>query len=254
MRKGDQLLDQIFGKHFTKLIAIATVLAAMVIIIWARPLSPGDASGWWQVAIAIVGLPLLIYELYRIRKALEQKPDISIGLAAVEDLPTSKIRDLETLPMTTAVGRGYAHFWLAVRNQGKVAAKFVKIHLEYKSEFLQPKQASLVPVIEVSEFSSGKPNFYKENNAEFVFIGGADWVIHPNDTEVFDFHITTVMVLQQEPFELREYPEPGNYHFHCTVWAEGLDHPISEQLTVKIAEGPGATDVLEERRRAQLQP
>jgi hypothetical protein len=248
LRRSSDTLEWILEKHFTKLMIIVAV-AGTGFVLLALFLPPGEASGWWQVAIAIVGLPLLIYQLYQIRKAIEQKPRISIGLANVEDLPTSEIRSLETLHTTVTVNRGYAHFYLVVRNQGTAAAKFVKIHLEYKPEFRHPEQAGLVPVIDVSEFSGGKPSFYKENNAEFVYIGGSDWTIHPNDTEVFAFHITTVLVLQKEPFELREFPEPGNYHFHCTVWAERLDHPISEQLIVKIAEGPGATRILEKTRR-----
>jgi hypothetical protein len=48
------------------------------------------------VAIAIVGLPLLMHQLYQIRKAVEQKPEISIGLAGVKDLPSSMISLTDT--------------------------------------------------------------------------------------------------------------------------------------------------------------
>jgi hypothetical protein len=246
MRRGNQILDWILEKHFPKLIIVAIIMAIAVVVFWAWPNSPSQASGWWQVAIAIVGLPLLMHQLYQIRKAVEQKPEISIGLAGVKDLPSSMIREAETLNTTVSVSRGYAFFEVVIRNKGKVAAKFVKIHLEHKSQLLQPAQESLAPVIKVSEFSSGKPGFYKENNAEFVYIGGADRIIHPGDSEIFGFHITTATGVLIDKPDVREYPAPGSHHFQCTVWAEGLDHPVSEQLIVIVEEGPGVGEVLEE--------
>ena len=35
--------------------------------------APGDASGWWQVAIAIAGLPILYYELEKVGKELKKR-------------------------------------------------------------------------------------------------------------------------------------------------------------------------------------
>ena len=194
-----------------------------------------DPSGWWQVFLGALSVPIVFYELDQIRRAVGQKPIISIGLVGVDDLPLSKIRDTATLPTTVTVSQGYAHFYLVVRNQGKVAARYVKVHLEHKRK--PSDQLSLLsPVVKMSEFSSDKPSFKAENNIDFLFIGGSDWVIYPNDSEIFGFHITTVVIKQTEPYRLREYPEPGDCHFQCTVWAEGLNHPVSEQLTVKIRE------------------
>ena len=133
------------------------------------------------------------------------------------------------------MSQGYAHFYLVIRNHGKVAAKHVKIHLEHERN--PSRQSSLLfPVVRVSEFSSDKPSFKPENNVDFVFTGGADWSIYPNDSETFGFHVTTVVVKQTEPHEMREYPETGDCHFRCTVWAERLDSHASEQLTVRIVE------------------
>jgi hypothetical protein len=48
--------------------------------------------------------------------------------------------------------------------------------------------------------------------------------------------MTTVVVKQTEPQEIRERPEPGDYEFACTVWADGLQKPVAEVLTVTIQE------------------
>jgi hypothetical protein len=132
------------------------------------------------------------------------------------------------------VSHGYPHFWLAIRNQGKVAAKSIKIHLEYNP----PKRKSLLlPVVDVGNWlNDNRYTFKKVNNADFVFIGGQDWVLHANDTDMFDFHMTTAIVKQTEPKEIREFPELGDYEFFCTVWADGLERPVSQVLTVSIVE------------------
>jgi hypothetical protein len=182
------------------------------------------ASGWWQVAIAVAGLPILLYELSRIRQAIEQKPVISIGLATDRDLPSSKIREAKSLPTTVNVSQGYAHFYLVVRNQGPVRAEFVKIHLEHTGSSEAPNSSPLYlyapPLLRVSEFSESKPSFHQENNAECVFVGGSDWVVHPNDSEIFGFHMTSSLVKQTEPVKIMEFPKPCDCYFHCTVWAE----------------------------------
>jgi hypothetical protein len=221
------------------LLLIVIVLVALGLIAFslysALTSQPDVASGWWQVFLGSISVPVVFYQLEQIRQALNRKPKISIGLARVSDLPVSRIRDIGVLPTTVTVSQGYPHFFLVVRNQGKVAARFVKIHFEHKPG--PSDQSSLLfPVVKVSEFSSDKPSFWAENNYEFVFTGGPDWHIHPNDFEVFGFHLTTVVVKQKEPYELMEYPEPGDCPFQCTVWAEALGHPVTEQLTVRIKE------------------
>ncbi len=110
----------------------------------------------------------------------------------------------------------------------------MKIHLEYN----RPKRKSLyLPVIETKDWlGDNRYTFKKVNNADFVFIGGSDWILHANDTDMFDFGMTTVVVKQTEPTEIRERPELGDYTFTCTVWADGLDKPLKEILTVTIKE------------------
>lgn len=213
------------------IIAIAISLVGFSIQKAFQPDS--DEAGWIQVGIAALGVPILLRELQQIRQSINQKPIVSVGLANVKDLPLSKIRNLKALKTTLEVSHGYPHFWLIIKNSGKVSAKSVKIHVEY----IRPDRKSLyLPVIEVSDWlGDNRYTFKKVNNADFVFIGGSDWILHANDSDMFDFDMTTAIVKQKEP-EIREFPEVGDYIFTCTVWADGLDKPITEKMTVSIVD------------------
>lgn len=193
-----------------------------------------DIAGWVQVGIAALGIPILLREIIQIRTTIDQKPIISVGLGNVNDLPLSKIRNTHVLNTSINVSRGYAHFWLLIRNQGKVAAKSIKVHFEFKGS--NQKNKLLGPVIESKDWLNDKRyTFKKVNNADFVFIGGENWILHANDTDMFDFHISTVIVKNAETKE-RERPDYGDYQFVCTIWADGLDKPISENLAVRIVD------------------
>ena len=214
-------------------LAIIVIAIGLVGVSIFQALQPdSDAAGWIQVGIAALGVPILLRELNQIREAINRKPIIGVGLANVKDLPLSKIRDSK-LKTTINVSRGYPSFWLVIRNMGKVSAKSVKIHIEY----LSPNRKSLyLPVIEMDDWlGDERYTFKKVNNADFVFIGGSDWVLHANDTDMFAFDMTTAIVKQREP-EIRERPDIGEYEFTCTVWADGLDKPLIEKLVVNIVE------------------
>jgi hypothetical protein len=207
-------------------------ISSFGIAIWSNF---ADASGWWQVFLGAVSIPLLFYELSRLRQAVERKPVLSIGLVNINDYPLSNIRAIDILPTDINVGRGYPHFTLAVKNSGSLEAKFVKIHFE----FHRPQQtASLATTtVKVYEWLGDKRySFKQDNNFDFIFVGGVDWVLHPNDTETFSFFMSTTMVIEKEPIELRERPALGEYSFQCTVWAEGLESPVQENFTVTVVE------------------
>lgn len=190
-----------------------------------------DAAGWVQVGIAALGVPILLRELNQIREAINQKPVISVGLANVKDLPLSNVRDLPSLKTCLEISHGYPHFWLVIRNCGKVTAKSVKIHFEFLKATHDNKL--LQPVIRTEDWLGDERYTFKiVNNADFVFIGGTDWVLHANDTDMFDFYITTSIVMGKQ----RERPDFGNYEFRCTVWADGLDKPIAEKLMISIVD------------------
>jgi hypothetical protein len=194
-----------------------------------------DVSGWVQVGIAALGVPILLRELNQIREAINQKPNIGIGLASINDLPLAKIRDAKSLTTLKNVSHGYPHFELVVRNEGRVAAKSVKIHFEFISR--APKGNSLaVPVLECKDWlKDNRFTFKKVNNADFVFIGGTDWVLHANDSDMFAFYLTTALGRKDKPGE-HEYPDVGEYEFMCTVWADGLDNPVVEKLKVNVVD------------------
>lgn len=239
----DALTREIFGIYYmtkTRWIFISVIAAGVVTYSLYRAFlsaSYGDAAAWVQVILAALGIPVLYFELTQIRRAIEQKPVINVGVANVNDLPLSKLRATKSLTTKTSVIHGHPHFWLAIRNQGLVAAKSVKIHMQY----IPPKRASLLlPVIEVGDWlGDNRYSFKKVNNADFVFIGGLDWILHAKDTDMFDFDMTTAYVKQKEPTAIKERPELGDYEFLCTVWADGLDKPIVETLTVSIKESIG---------------
>jgi len=214
------------------LVIIPIAISLVGISIYQALQPNSDSAGWVQVGIAALGVPILLRELNQIREAINQKPVIAVGLASVKDLPLSKIR-VSKLKTTVNVSRGYPSFWLVIRNNGKVSAKSVKIHIEY----LSPNRNSLyLPVIEMDDWlGDERYTFKKVNNADFVFIGGSDWVLHANDTDMFAFDMTTAIVKQREP-EIREQPEIGQYEFSCTVWADSLDKPLAEKLVVSLVE------------------
>jgi hypothetical protein len=170
-------------------------------------------------------------------------------------LPTSKIREKESLPANVTVNYGYAHFYLVIKNQGTTTAKYIKIHFEHES--FEPSEHQVessidtlvsappelrTPLLKISEFSEGKQQFVQENNFECIFNGGADGVIYPKDTGIFGFHMTTSTIReiqqreQEKPLEIPEYPALGECVFSCTVWAEGLDKPLNRRVVLKIVD------------------
>ncbi|HPH95367.1 MAG TPA: hypothetical protein PKW33_15550 [Anaerolineaceae bacterium] len=196
--------------------------------------SYSDVAGWMQVLVTVFGIPILYWELSKIRQAIYHKPVIKIGLGNVNDLPISKVKSLKSLVSKIRVSHGYPQFWLVIRNEGEVAAKSVQICFE----FSPPKTKSILsPVIEAKDWlNDNRFTFKKINNVDFIFTGGQDWVLHAKDTNTFDFYMTTALVRQTEPREIRESPEIGDYEFICTVWADGLDKPVQEKLVVSIVE------------------
>jgi hypothetical protein len=193
-----------------------------------------NRASWLQVAIEALALPVVLYELNRIRTSLEEKPELTLGVASVKELPLSNIGRTNDVPKSISISRGYPFFMLIIQNKGPAMARAVKIHFEYLPP---PDRHLLTPVIKTYEWKEDKRYaFSQENNVDFVFIGGSDWYIHPGDFEAFSFFMTTVVVLQKEPHEIRERPEPGRYEFTCSVRAEGLTKPVSEHLHVEVIE------------------
>jgi hypothetical protein len=190
------------------------------------------ASGWWQVAIAFASLPLVFVQLATIQEELRRaqwRPQIRIGVA-----PVGPLAPLASAPLAhhCTAQRGYPFFQLLVKNEGRLAAKWVKIHLEFESfgdSSYQDYARSPIDKIAAPRLHIPKDNpFTWQNNRDFVFNGGADWVIHPYDTVSFPFFVQTVV--KDHP------PVPCDYSLKATVFAEGIESPVAASLTVSISE------------------
>lgn len=217
------------------LVALVTIIIVIAIsLINALDPNTQDRAGWWQVLLAALALPILFYELDQIRQAVSRRAEFKVGVASVRELPISKIRSMET-PQSIDVSQGYPHFFLVIQNIGKTVVQFVKVHFEYTR---LPQTKSFPPVvIEAYEWlGDTRHSFKKENNVDFVFRGGPDWRVYPGDSEIFSFYITTAVVKQTEPVEVREPPAIGNYRFRCSVWAEGLTSPLVNELVIGVVE------------------
>jgi hypothetical protein len=214
-------------------IATVALFLSLISLYFGLTSSRDNASGWFQVFLEALSLPVLLYGIYRLREELRKeswKPEISIGVTSIE--PLSEVRRRTTLPTRADISQGYTCFQLLVRNEGKLAARFVKMHLEFESVGdTSYRNAAKLPVEELAaptvEIPEDNP-FEWQNNKDFIFTGGADWIIYPQDNTAFTFCLGTVVKGQP--------PVPHDYRFHCTVWAEGLDCPAEEDLVVRIVE------------------
>ena len=194
-----------------------------------------DISGWIQTFIAAFGFLIVLYQVDQIFKEISQRPEIEIGLVNIKALPFSRVRTMDALPKEVNVSSGYAHFYIILRNNGTAAAKHVKIYVEH----LREEQPFPLAFVKVSEFSENKHSFVNEHNFDFVFRGGNDWIINPSDIEPFGFQITTSIVIEEREIqgkiqEIRENPPPGIIKLNCTVWAEGLQKPVTENFLVQV--------------------
>jgi hypothetical protein len=179
------------------------------------------------------------------------KPKIKVGLA-VSPVDFSKVESAEVLPshakldldpcFSLAVDPYATPIVLVLQNQGRRVARFVKIRLRLVSF---PGESP--PVLRAKGFST------LSDETTLVFQGGADWVIYPHDMESFhlevigkpklSFHDRLLGQLimgnsltdeQQRLLAITEAFTRGDYDFSCTVWAEGQDCPVKEELRLTI--------------------
>ncbi len=213
-----------------KKIGVVVGFFVALALYFALPLPPGEAAGWWQFIVVIIGLPVLYDQLKKIAEEARKKPEISIGLLGVgfDHLSISDVKAEAEKNLYTEVCLDLnrsRRFMLVIRNLGKAAAKFVKIHLEYKSF----ENSADMPRIKFHALEERKQKHFEEYTMkDYIFTGGADWVIYPVDAAPFE------VMLDIPPS--KKAIRVGDLIFGCTVWAEGLDNPVSEQLTVKITD------------------
>lgn len=226
-------------KH--KLILIFAVVFLVVSFSLIRIITDwqSDFSGWGQLIIEAFTLPIIAFELFRISKELGKMAAIDIGVVGIKEYPLSNIRSIEKLPTYTKISQGYPLFCLVVRNKGQISAKFVKIHLEFtnhkptfKDSELSAVESMASPVIKIYE-SDTQNIFNRENNVDFVFRGGNNWVLRPYDSEKFDFFIST-FIGTNNPNMPYERPYPSICQFTCTLWADGIENPVIQKVEVEI--------------------
>lgn len=213
------------------LVIVLYVLLILVGISFGSTSRIPDLSGWVQVFIEALGIPAIVYGLYRLIAELQKerwKPDIQIGLSRITSL--AEIKQLSKPPNEVHIDQTYPLFMLVIRNSGKLAARYVKIHLEftsfqddsYKESAEGPDEMLSAPVLDIPDDSP----FERKNNKDFIFQGDSGWMIYPRDNVAFTFILKTIVSGQP--------PIPHNYQCICTVWAEGLDDPNSRELTIWI--------------------
>ena len=185
--------------------------------------TPENVSGWIEVAIASAGLPVLVYELVNLRRITEQagwRPDIHIGVArhplSISDIETGLSNEIELVRRSANF-----YFSLVIYNGGQLAARFVKVHLVFQSY----EDKTYIPAVVFPE-----DNFERKGKKDYIFSGGPGWVVYPSDAEWFH-----VELAPHPSGEIRS----GDYIFQCTVRAEGLDSPATEELIVKITDAQG---------------
>lgn len=219
---------------FVLMVLVIGFSARRIILDW-----PSDFSGWGQLIIETLTLPVIAFELNRISKELGKIAEIDIGVVGIKEYPISNIRSIEKLQTYTKISQGYPLFCLVVRNTGQVSARFVKIHLEYtgheptfKDDELSTVKSMASPVIKIYE-SDTQNIFNRENNVDFIFRGGTDWILRPYDSEKFDFFISS-FIGTNDPNMPYERPYPSICQFTCTLWADGIEKPVTQRVEVEV--------------------
>lgn len=185
-----------------------------------------DTSGWWQVAIELVGLPILIYGLlYELPRQIESArlvPKLMVGL----DYPYRPVSYRESqLPTTVTVPDDNPKPTLVITNEGQAIAKYVKLKLEF--DFADAHRNDATAVIEIPEESA----LEEVDSGDIVFSGGADQVIYPQDEIGLAFYL-------RNAFSPDRPPVPFSYRFHYKLWVDGVKNPVEGLLTVEVRKSP----------------
>jgi hypothetical protein len=69
--------------------------------------------------------------------------------------------------------------------------------------------------------------FHRSSRRDFLIYSKSDQVIYPLDFERFQIRL--------RPQKRPEQSRIDTYQYHCTVWADGLDNPVKEQLTIRFS-------------------
>lgn len=207
-----------------KLLLLLVAVLALAIFGWSLTcafITCSDKSGWLSLAITSLGLPLLAWQLYRLNESIEKalrKPQLAFGLAKHRDGDSeADANSPVSSKLTLESGRANARFWLVVENHGEVPLKYVKIRLKLSPN---PQRRSLLN----PDHPYQDRRFEQMAVGDFVFRGGEEWIIYPDDAESFEFQLSAAEGL-----------ESGTDVLQCTAWAEGLRPHIEEDLMITLA-------------------
>ncbi len=186
-----------------------------------------DAGGFWELVIAGVGLPIVVIQLYQLRSTIQKqqwRPEIHVGLFQ-DSFNFADVNTREVLPNKAILNlnaRRKVSYALVIQNRGKLVSRFVKIHLE----LCQMGEGVFPPQINFRK-ETGHNYFVASNREDYVFRGDSNWHIYPLDFEHF--------VIEMVPHS-NDTAAHRQYQFRCTVWAEGLSPPTTQELQVIVVD------------------
>lgn len=237
-----------------------------------------DSLTWWSMFLSVFGLPILAVQMYLLRKTFEEgawKPEISVGIFFTTPEPDDVMK-LDELPKKATIhyddnfnvdfrNRYYddpisRNFEIVskivIRNNGKAAAKNVKIQV---SLIEYPKQP-LTPELIIEKFG--------EISITNVLVANLENMIHPGDFHEFRFFIDShiydhpnemTKIIDSCDIYLNPYGDKsksgesatliglayrfsqkfvvGKNIFQVKVWADGIN-PVSEKIILEIADFP----------------
>jgi hypothetical protein len=181
-----------------------------------------EQSGWWQLALIVMGLPVLIYQSNEANQSRWQ-PELQLGIVSSTNLDIYNLNILPSLPKEVTLDQRSTYFGLVIQNKGKLAARFVKIHLHHLPNQNSTPRDNTFGLVESSQ------KFTTVNTGDQIFRASADWVVYPHDTEVFFFNL--------RPFTSDEF-RSTSYVFRCTLLADGIDKAIEETLSITVMTTP----------------
>jgi hypothetical protein len=198
-----------------------------------------ESLDYWQLLISLLAVPAVGYQLYSLNKTIREQqaaPKIRIGLAQhpfdKSDLTIDQPFPTSLLKAQPSNGENY-YCNLVIQNHGNRVAKFVKIIVELQLPENGADGLERPSFKSVGTTNSNLNIFYSDSSARYTFIfrGAANWHVYPHDIEFFTIELWPRASGGRSPKDRRHWNySDATCKFRCTVWADGLDEPISQDL------------------------
>ena len=92
-----------------------------------------EASGWWEVTIALVGIPVLAWELRRIANELGRRPKLRLCWRSYVDGSLSNLFGCKLGPPSD----GLFDYQISIENTGNAVAKWYIVHFQIPGALLR---------------------------------------------------------------------------------------------------------------------